>query len=83
MRKVEHTEDMREEYHLETLGKGVRGKHYVRYSHGSNLVLLDDRVAKAFPTAESVNHALLGLLDLAQRMSPPRRSPVQKTAEAD
>jgi hypothetical protein len=57
--------DMRAEYRREELGKGVRGKYAARDSKGTNLVLLDDRVAKAFPTAEAVNEALLGLLALA------------------
>lgn len=60
-------EEMRSEYRREDLGKGVRGKHFARYSKGTNLVLLDDRVAKAFPTAEAVNEALLGLLSLANK----------------
>jgi hypothetical protein len=60
-------DDLRPEYRREDLGKGVRGKHYARYAKGTNLVLLDDRVAKAFPTAEAVNEALLGLLALATK----------------
>jgi hypothetical protein len=46
-------DNMRAEYRREELGKGVRGKYAARYSKGTNLVLLDDRVAKAFPTAEA------------------------------
>lgn len=65
MNKVE--DDMRAEYRREDLGKGVRGKYFARYAKGTNLVLLDDRVAKAFPTAEAVNEALLGLLALANK----------------
>lgn len=60
-------DEMRAEYRREDLGKGVRGKYYARYSKGTNLVLLDDRVAKAFPTAEAVNEALLGLISLANK----------------
>lgn len=60
-------DQMRTEYRREDLGKGVRGKYYARYGKGTNLVLLDDRVAIAFPTAESVNEALLGLLTLANK----------------
>jgi len=60
-------DDMREEYKREDLGKGVRGKYFSRYSKGTNLVLLSDSVAKAFPTAEAVNDALLGLLALAEK----------------
>lgn len=60
-------EDMRAEYRREDLGKGVRGKYLARVSKGTNLVLLDDRVAKAFPTTEAVNEALLGLLALTEQ----------------
>lgn len=60
-------DEIRTEYKREELGKGVRGKYYGRFSKGTNLVLLDDRVAKAFPTAEDVNAALLGLLALVPK----------------
>ena len=56
---------LRTEYRREDLGKGVRGKYFARYTKGTNLVLLNDKAAKAFPTAEAVNDALLGLLALA------------------
>lgn len=58
-------DEIRSEYRREDLGAGVRGKYFARFSKGTNLVLLDDRVAKAFPTAEAVNEALLGLITLA------------------
>jgi len=57
---------LRSEYRREDLGKGVRGKYFARYSAGTNLVLLDKKVAKAFPTAEAVNAALLKLIELAR-----------------
>lgn len=60
-------DEMRGEYRREELGKGVRGKYFARYSKGTNLVLLDERVAKAFPTAEAVDEALLGLINLASK----------------
>ena len=60
-------DDMRTEYRREDLGKGVRGKYLERVSKGTNLVLLDDKVAKAFPTGEAVNEALLGLLALTEQ----------------
>jgi hypothetical protein len=60
-------DEIRTEYKREELGKGIRGKYYARFTKGTNLVLLDDRVAKAFPTAEDVNAALLGLLALAPK----------------
>ena len=60
-------DDMRTEYRREDLGKGVRGKYFDRVSKGTNLVLLNDKVAKAFPTGEAVNEALLGLLALTEQ----------------
>jgi hypothetical protein len=60
-------DEMRTEYRREELGKGVRGKYLGRVSRGTNLVLLDDKVAKAFPTSEAVNEALLGLLSLTEQ----------------
>jgi hypothetical protein len=65
MNKVD--DDIRPEYRREDLGKGVRGKYLGRVSRGTNLVLLDDKVAKAFPTSEAVNEALLGLLALTEQ----------------
>ena len=69
--------EIRAEYQRDELGKGIRGKYLERFSKGTNLVLLDDRVAKAFPTAEAVNEALLGLMALAsstmQRKTIPNR----------
>ena len=60
-------DDMRAEYRREDLGKGVRGKYFARVSKGTNLVLLNEQVAKAFPTTEAVNEALMGLLDLTEK----------------
>ena len=64
----------RTEYKREDLGKGVRGKYHARFAQGTNLVLLDDRVAKAFPTAQDVNAALLGLLALLPKTRVTSRS---------
>ena len=65
MSKLE--DEMRREYRREDLGNGVRGKYFARVAKGSNLVLLNDKVAKAFPTGEAVNEALLGLLALTEQ----------------
>lgn len=62
-------DEMRVEYRREELGKGVRGKYFQRASKGTNLVLLDEKVAKAFPTSAAVNAALLGLLALTEQTS--------------
>lgn len=60
-------DEIRQEYRREDLGKGVRGKYFARVSKGTNLVLLNDEVSKAFPTTESVNEALAGLLALTEQ----------------
>ena len=50
--------EIRREYDLSKLDGGVRGKYFKRYSAGTNLVLLQPDVARAFPTEEAVNEAL-------------------------
>ena len=44
---------------------GVRGKHASAHAEGTNIVLLEPDVARAFPTAADVNRALRNVL--AQR----------------
>jgi hypothetical protein len=56
------TEELRPEYDFAHMQGGVRGKYYVRYRRGSNVVLLQPDVAAAFPTEEAVNEALRGVL---------------------
>ena len=46
----------------EQLGKGVRGKYFRQYPQGSNVVVLQPEIYKAFPTSEAVNQALASLL---------------------
>jgi hypothetical protein len=77
---MSRTETMRTEYRREDLGTGVRGKYLRRYSKGTNLVLLDDRVAQAFPNAQAVNEALLGLLALAEKAKPTSVKPRKRSA---
>ncbi len=71
---------MRAEYRREDLGTGVRGKYLRKYAKGTNIVLLDDRVAQAFPNAEAVNEALLGLLALAEKAKPAAPKPRKRNA---
>ena len=55
----ELNDELRPEYDLRELLKGgVRGKYVERYRAGTNLVLLDPDVAKAFPDEATVNDAL-------------------------
>lgn len=60
-------DDLRPEYDFSNLGKSVRGKYAETYKQGSNLVLLDEDIAKAFPSEKAVNDALRLLMDLAKK----------------
>ena len=48
------------------LGKGVRGKYFKHFMQGSNVVVLQPEILKAFPTSEAVNKALASMLTFAQ-----------------
>ncbi len=52
---------------------GVRGKHHAAYQAGTNVVLLDADVVKAFPDSSSVNRALRLLLEIAERQLSSKR----------
>ena len=58
MKDKRDKDELREEYSLEQLGAGVRGKHHAAYQKSKNLVLLSPEVAAAFPNEEAVNEAL-------------------------
>jgi len=56
---TEMKDELRSEYDLKSLLKGgVRGKYAKKYREGTNLVLLEPDVAKAFPNEKAVNDAL-------------------------
>ncbi len=58
-KKTELNDELRPEYDMKSLLKGgVRGKYTARYRAGTNLVLLEPEVAKAFPNEKAVNEAL-------------------------
>jgi len=60
-------DELRPEYDLRELLKGgVRGKYAEQYRAGTNLVLLDPDVAKAFPSEEAINEALRLVIQLAR-----------------
>ena len=50
----------------DALGKGVRGKYLKHFSHGSNVVVLQPEIKKAFLTSEAFNKALASMLAFAQ-----------------
>src|SRR5436309_1691979 len=67
MKKGTHPKDeMRPEYDFASMAGGVRGKYVERLRRESNIVVLEPEVAAAFPTGDSVNAALRGILDTAR-----------------
>jgi hypothetical protein len=66
-------DELRPEYDLSQLKGGVRGKYYKRAIAGTNLVLIEPDLAKAFPDTDSVNRALRTLLDAASVAAGPAR----------
>ena len=61
-KRTYHVAQMRAEYDFD-YSKAVRGKYYKRLlKEGSNVVVLDRDVAKAFPNSASVNKALRTVL---------------------
>ena len=60
-------DELQPEYDFSQMKGGVRGKYVDRYQAGTNLILLDPDVAKAFPTEADVNNALRLLMQVAER----------------
>ena len=59
-------DDLRAEYDFD-YSKAVKGKYYQRLlEEGSNVVVLDPEIAKAFTDSASVNEALRTLLDITK-----------------
>lgn len=56
----------RDEYKRSDFGEIVRGKYAKRALHATNIVVLDPKIAKVFPTDASVNGALASLIELAR-----------------
>jgi hypothetical protein len=59
---------IRAEYDLRSMAGGVRGKHLKAFREGTNIAVLDDDVASAFPTDDSVNRALRTIMAAAREM---------------
>lgn len=59
-------DELEAEYDFSQLKGAVRGKYFQQYQEGTNLVLLEPDVVKAFPSDESVNKALRLLINLAK-----------------
>jgi hypothetical protein len=56
-------DELEQEYDLKSLGKGVRGKYFETYQKGTNVVVIDPELSKAFPNAKAVNDALRKVLE--------------------
>lgn len=67
MKKIE--DEMRAQYKRSDFSKLERGKFYKQVARGTPVVLLQPKLAKAFPTSEAVNEALRGLLTLMEQTS--------------
>jgi len=74
MKNEEMNDELKPEYTREQLGQGARGKYYNSYRSGTNLVLLEPEVAKAFPDDKSVNDALKSLIKVAQASVQPSKA---------
>ncbi|MGE0083037.1 MAG: hypothetical protein AB7S75_01310 [Desulfococcaceae bacterium] len=70
MKKVKDTDkdELRDEYKLSDFSGGfVRGKYAKRMRKSSNIVVIRPEVTEVFPNEESVNNALLALIEVAQK----------------
>jgi hypothetical protein len=66
-KRTNHVAQMRTEYDFD-YSKAERGKYYKRLlEEGSNIVVLDRDVAKAFPDSASVNKALRAVIQGKRR----------------
>jgi hypothetical protein len=64
-RKSKADDELRPEYDLsQLLAGGERGKYARKYHAGTNLVLLDPEVRKAFSDEKAVNDALRLVIEL-------------------
>ncbi len=75
MKRVE--DEIRAQYKGSDFARLERGKFYREAAKGTSVVLLDPELAKAFPTSESVNEALRGLLALTEQTARITRRPVR------
>ncbi len=76
MKKVKETDkdELRDEYKLSDFpGRFVRGKYSARMRKSSNIVVIRPEVTEVFPNEESVNNALLSLIEVAQKTVLPKR----------
>jgi len=75
---------MRPEYDFASMKGGVRGKYAKQYRAGTNLVLLDPKLAEVFTTDAAVNETLRAVLKMTKvvRPSAPQPSVREKRGRA-
>jgi hypothetical protein len=64
-KKISHN-GLRADYDFASMKGGVRGKYVKRLQEGTNIVVLEAEIAKAFPNEDAVNLALRGVLNTAR-----------------
>jgi hypothetical protein len=69
-RGSDRVSEMRKRYDFRD---GVRGKYAARVRQGTNIVVLDPDVAKAFPDSRAVNRALRAFLKASPRRDSRKR----------
>ena len=78
-RASEGDDELRSEYDLRAqLKDGVRGKYVAGYRAGTNVVLPDPDVTKAFPDKATVNDALRLVIQLTEVQRGKKRSVVTR-----
>ena len=81
-KESELEDEMRPEYDFSKMKIVGRGIYAKRYRSGTNLVLLEPDVRKAFPDDESVNEALRVIAKAAKRLATPGRKSSTKRRRA-
>jgi hypothetical protein len=76
-------DDLRPEYDFSKMKIVGRGIYAKRYRSGTNLVLLEPDIRKAFPDDESVNDALRVLAKAAKNLVPRVRKTSAKKRRVD
>jgi hypothetical protein len=80
MKKKTSMNGLRKEYDFSAMSGGVRGKYANAYRAGTNIVVLADDVASAFPTDAAVNGALRTIMEAARAM-PRAKAPSNKAVQ--
>ena len=71
--KANGSDELKAEYDFSAMTGGVRGKYAARARSGTNLVLLEPDVARAFPSDSAVNEALRAVMTAAKVVQSTKR----------